>query len=76
MIALPSNAELSMRTELAQLSNTFVKLPHPSKARYSMLVTLAGMDMLVIPDSRKAQKPIRVHCEPLSNDTLDKLPHP
>ena len=40
----------------------------------SILVTLAGIDMLVIPAPPKALLPIVAHFEPLSNDTLDKLP--
>ena len=38
-----------------------------------MLVTLAGMDMLVIPELEKALSPIVAHREPLANDTLLKL---
>ena len=43
------------------------------KAREPMLVTLAGMDMLVIPELEKALPPILAHREPLANDTFLKL---
>ena len=38
-----------------------------------MLVTLAGIDMLVISVTRKAETPILAHREPLANDTQLKL---